>query len=232
MSDSETDMDFSALQERLLESGGTDGGPLSRQTVCGVHWFLSGAYRYLGSIGLVGSNPLDAIGHPSPGRGEATAFDEVDFARIETALVEELAMGYARFFPFDLFPWERFLTALWLCCYRPDGLPRWPELLAYVSRGAGKNAFMSGGLKLSGIWSVKADANGFVSEVSHQVGDYVPEGESLATIVQQHSLAFVLNLPFEWRSLVHVGLPVELTMAKFVEEGVYLIPTEEGRCIA
>jgi len=72
---------------------------------------------------------------------------------------------------------------------------------------------MSGGLKLSGIWSVKADANGFVSEVSHQVGDYVPEGESLATIVQQHSLAFVLNLPFEWRSLVHVGLPVELTMS-------------------
>lgn len=90
--DSMGPMDFSALQERLLESGGTDGGPLSRQTVCGVHWFLSGAYRYLGSIGLVGSNPLDAIGHPSPGRGEATAFDEVDFARIEATLVEELAM--------------------------------------------------------------------------------------------------------------------------------------------
>ena len=52
-------------------------------------------------------------------------------------------MGYARFFPFDLFPWEKFLTALWLCCYRPDGLPRWPELFAYVARGAGKNAFMA-----------------------------------------------------------------------------------------
>lgn len=52
-------------------------------------------------------------------------------------------IGYARFFPFDLLPWERFITALWLCCYRPDGLPRWPELFAYVSRGAGKNAFMA-----------------------------------------------------------------------------------------
>ncbi len=72
---------------------------------------------------------------------------------------------------------------------------------------------VAGELRLSGIWSVKADANGFVSEVSHQVGDYVPEGEPLATIVQQHSLAFVLNLPFEWRSLVNVGMPVELTLS-------------------
>ena len=88
---------------------------------------------------------------------------------------------------------------------------------------------VSGGLNLSGIWSVKADAKGFVSEVSHQVGDYVPEGEPLVTIVQQHSLAFVLNLPFEWRNLVQAGMPIELTLADGSEvQGRAVHPLPQG----
>lgn len=49
--------------------------------------------------------------------------------------------GYERFFPFDLHPWEWFCFALAFCVFREDGRPRWPELLAVMGRGAGKNGF-------------------------------------------------------------------------------------------
>ena len=62
--------------------------------------------------------------------------------RIDKNLVKTY-MGYQRYFPFDLFPWEKCLLVLWLCVYRKDGLPRWPELFGLLGRGAGKNGFMA-----------------------------------------------------------------------------------------
>lgn len=52
-------------------------------------------------------------------------------------------LGYQQFFDFDLSEEEVFLLALFLCTFREDGLPRWPELLCYVGRGWGKNGFGS-----------------------------------------------------------------------------------------
>ena len=44
------------------------------------------------------------------------------------------------YLPFQLFPWQKFVTALHTCTFREsDGMPRWPDLLAMVSRGAGKD---------------------------------------------------------------------------------------------
>lgn len=48
-----------------------------------------------------------------------------------------------KYFPFRLFPWERFLFALQNCTYRADGLLRWPILFCYVGRGAGKNGYLA-----------------------------------------------------------------------------------------
>lgn len=48
-----------------------------------------------------------------------------------------------KYFPFRLFPWERFLFALHNCVYSEDGLLRWPILFCYVGRGAGKNGYLS-----------------------------------------------------------------------------------------
>lgn len=48
-----------------------------------------------------------------------------------------------RYFPFDLFPWERFLIALWLCTYKAPGITRWKTLFCMVGRGAGKDGLIA-----------------------------------------------------------------------------------------
>lgn len=49
-----------------------------------------------------------------------------------------------KYFPFRLYPWEKFLTALWDCTYWDDsGLPRWDTVLCMVGRGAGKDGYLS-----------------------------------------------------------------------------------------
>lgn len=62
--------------------------------------------------------------------------------RIDTEQLRRY-LNNERFFPFRLFPWERFVFALHNCVYRDDGLLRWPELLLYCGRGTGKNGFIS-----------------------------------------------------------------------------------------
>lgn len=53
-------------------------------------------------------------------------------------------LSLEKYFPFQLFPWEKFLTALWDCTYWKDsGLPRWPNLFAMLGRGSGKDGFIS-----------------------------------------------------------------------------------------
>ena len=52
----------------------------------------------------------------------------------------EKYLGLARYFPFEtVFPWEAFLFALHLCTFRADGMPRWPDALVMLGRGAGKD---------------------------------------------------------------------------------------------
>ena len=49
-------------------------------------------------------------------------------------------LDMAKYFPFEaVYPWEAFLFALHLCTYRSDGLPRWPDALVMLGRGAGKD---------------------------------------------------------------------------------------------
>ncbi len=49
-----------------------------------------------------------------------------------------------KYFPYRLFPWEKFLTALWDCTYWDDtGLPRWDTVFCMIGRGAGKDGYLS-----------------------------------------------------------------------------------------
>ena len=50
----------------------------------------------------------------------------------------------AKYFPFDLYPWEKFLTAIWDCTYWTQSkLPRWHTLFAMLGRGGGKDGFIA-----------------------------------------------------------------------------------------
>lgn len=66
--------------------------------------------------------------------------------RTERLFVDETQLdrylGYEKYFPFRLFPWERFCFALHNCTYREDGSLRFPILVIYVGRGAGKNGYL------------------------------------------------------------------------------------------
>jgi multidrug efflux pump subunit AcrA (membrane-fusion protein) len=59
---------------------------------------------------------------------------------------------------------------------------------------------------------VKAGTAGYVSEVNHQPGDYVQEGEQLAVISDSKSFVFILNLPYELRPYVLNKGNVELSL--------------------
>lgn len=67
-------------------------------------------------------------------------------------------------------------------------------------------------LRFSGINEVKASASGYLTQLNHQLGDYVQDGEQLAAISDENSFAFVLNLPYELRQYVKVGDALDLTL--------------------
>jgi multidrug efflux pump subunit AcrA (membrane-fusion protein) len=56
--------------------------------------------------------------------------------------------------------------------------------------------------KFSGTIHIKSGITGYVSELNHQLGDYVQEGEQLASISDLKSFVFILNLPYELRPYV------------------------------
>lgn len=55
----------------------------------------------------------------------------------------EKYMGLQKYFPFKLFPWQKFVIALWDCTYTADGMPRWDTFFGLVARGAGKDGLIA-----------------------------------------------------------------------------------------
>jgi multidrug efflux pump subunit AcrA (membrane-fusion protein) len=66
--------------------------------------------------------------------------------------------------------------------------------------------------KFSGNINIRAGTTGYVSEVDHQAGDYVQEGEQLVVINDVSSFVFMLNLPYELRPYVLDRKTVELLL--------------------
>lgn len=55
----------------------------------------------------------------------------------------EKYMGLQKYFSFKLFPWQKFVIALWDCTYTADGMPRWDTFFGLVARGAGKDGLIA-----------------------------------------------------------------------------------------
>lgn len=51
--------------------------------------------------------------------------------------------SYQKYFPFDLFHWEKFLFAISMTVFKEDGRPRWSQIFALLGRGSGKNGLIS-----------------------------------------------------------------------------------------
>lgn len=64
----------------------------------------------------------------------------------------------------------------------------------------------------SGISNIRADQAGTIIQVNHQRGDYVQDGEALATISNRNSLVFLLDLPYEYHQLINQNNNVDVLL--------------------
>jgi multidrug efflux pump subunit AcrA (membrane-fusion protein) len=66
--------------------------------------------------------------------------------------------------------------------------------------------------KFNGVVNIAAFQSGFVTQLDHQVGDYVQDGEQLAVISDSKSFGFVLNVPYELHRYVSLNKKVEVIL--------------------
>ena len=66
--------------------------------------------------------------------------------------------------------------------------------------------------RFTGINSIRANGSGFISEINHQAGDYVQDGEQLAVITDTKSFVFLLDLPYEMRPYIIGKTAVQLIL--------------------
>jgi multidrug efflux pump subunit AcrA (membrane-fusion protein) len=57
-------------------------------------------------------------------------------------------------------------------------------------------------LRFTGINTIKANQHGYITQLDHQSGDYVQDGEQLAVISDRNSFVFLLSLPYELRQAI------------------------------
>ncbi len=78
--------------------------------------------------------------------------------------------------------------------------------------------------KFSGVNSIKANGSGFISQVNHQIGDYVQDGDQLAVITDTRSFVFLLDLPYELRPYLADKKSLEMLLP----DGEKLVGTISG----
>ena len=64
----------------------------------------------------------------------------------------------------------------------------------------------------SGVSRITTPESGYITELPHQVGDYVQDGEQLAVISNASSFGFILNLPYELHKYLAANKPVDVIL--------------------
>lgn len=66
--------------------------------------------------------------------------------------------------------------------------------------------------KFSGLIHINVSQSGYITEVNHQPGDYVQDGEQLAVLSNASSFGFLLNLPYELRSSLAANKNIDVEL--------------------
>lgn len=85
--------------------------------------------------------------------------------------------------------------------------------------------------KFSGTNIIRAGTAGFISQINHQSGDYVQDGEQLAVINDARSFVFIMELPYELRAYVKLGDRLQVNLPdgeKIPGQVSSLMPTVEA----
>ena len=66
--------------------------------------------------------------------------------------------------------------------------------------------------KFTGVNKIVASSGGYITQLNHQAGDYVQDGEQLAVISDRNSFVFLLNLPYELHRYIAGQKNVDLVL--------------------
>jgi len=64
----------------------------------------------------------------------------------------------------------------------------------------------------TGLNQIVCPTSGYVVMYNHQKGDYVQEGETLATISDRNSFGFILNLPYELNGILSKNKEIKISL--------------------
>jgi multidrug efflux pump subunit AcrA (membrane-fusion protein) len=190
-----------------------------------VNAFLLGALLALGACGHPGSPDKDAASgkDSTAAAGERTA-DSVD-ARTPvtvTSVSSDALSDYTELNAVSAFLQKSYVKA------NANGYLQSAEIYPgkYVETGQAlftlktKEAqtignslkILDSSLHFSGLNTIKAGQHGYITQLNHQSGDYVQDGEQLAVISDRNSFVFLLDLPYELRASVLGKKNVELLL--------------------
>ncbi|PTR01687.1 biotin/lipoyl-binding protein [Mucilaginibacter yixingensis] len=66
--------------------------------------------------------------------------------------------------------------------------------------------------RFSGMNRIRAASSGYITQLTHQLGDYVQDGEQMAVISDHNSFAFLLHVPYEMHQLMAHNQTMQLTL--------------------
>lgn len=66
--------------------------------------------------------------------------------------------------------------------------------------------------QFSGMSRIQSPTNGHVNMLNHQISDYVQDGEVLASVTDQSSFGFVMEVPYENNQLVKLGKQLDILL--------------------
>jgi len=81
-------------------------------------------------------------------------------------------------------------------------------------------------LHFEGVIAIKSPGTGYISQISYRAGDYVQDGEQLATITDTKSFVFLLDLPYELKpylpnnSQLNLRLPDGTVLPGYIDKAL------------